>query len=127
MYKIAIISENVIFTKLLGSFLSKKIPECAVVRFSSFPAVKKNIDKIVFDFIIIDGIIAGVASFEIINYLRLEKKIITPIYFFSEIRTESFKSEAYQTGVNFYYEKPFDPHIVTNEMINSLLPVEYEY
>lgn len=124
MKKLAVISENIIFTKIMVSFLKRKIAECSIIHFSSFPQVKQEIDGVVFDGIIVDGIISGVASFEIVDYLRLQKNFIGPIYFFSEVHADYFKLKAYETGVNFYYEKPFDPHFVTQNIVSSFSEVE---
>lgn len=121
MKHIAIISENIIFIKLLGSFLDRKIPDSRITHFSSFSDIKEKIDQANFDLILVDGIISGVASFEIINYLRHEKKVISPVYYFSEARQDYIRVKAYEIGVNYYYEKPFDPHKVTNEMVNNLM------
>ena len=123
MGQIAIISENIIFFKHLRTFLNRKMPECAILQFSLFPYIKEKIDEGTFDLIVVDGIISGVGSFEIINYLRLEKKISSPICFFSDVRTDNFKAKAYESGVNYYYEKPFDPHVVTNDIVSSLLQI----
>ena len=124
MKKLAVISENIIFTKIMVSFLKRTIPECSIIHFSSFPQVKSTVNGDVYDGIIVDGIISGVASFEIIDYLRLQKNFICPIYFFSEVHANFFKSKAYETGVNYYYEKPFDPHKVTQDIVSSLSAVE---
>lgn len=124
MKKLALISENIIFTKIIVSFLKRKDPEFSIVHFSSFAEVKKKMGGEIFDGIIVDGIISGVASFEVINYLRLQKNFVCPIYFFSEVHADYFKSKAYEAGVNYYYEKPFDPHIVTQDIVSSLSAIE---
>jgi DNA-binding response OmpR family regulator len=116
MHQIAIISENIIFTKLLDSYLRRKVSKCLIIQFSSFPDIKEIIDRTDFDLIIVDGIISGVASFEIVNYLRHDKKVICPIYYFSDAHNDFFKIKPYITGVNYHYKKPFDAHAVTNEI-----------
>jgi len=121
MGQIAIISEDIIFTKLLETFLKIKIPESLIIHYSSFLEIKEKIDNANFDLILVDGIMAGVASFEIINYLRLSKKIISPIYFFSEVHLDYFKIKAYEIGVNYYYEKPFDHHAVIDDIVTNLV------
>jgi DNA-binding response OmpR family regulator len=120
MKRIAIITENIIFIKLLKSLLDRKIPDSHITHFSSFPDIKEQINQANFDLILVDGIISGVASFEIINYLRHEKKVISPVYYFSEARQDYIRVKAYEIGVNYYYEKPFDPHKVTNEIVTNL-------
>ena len=120
MHQIAIISENNIFSNLLDSHLKRKLPECLITRISSLPAIKEKIRRSVFDVIMVDGIISGVASFEIINYLRIRKKVICPICFFSDAPNDYFKIKA-KKGINYHYRKPFDAHTVTNEIAACLV------
>jgi DNA-binding response OmpR family regulator len=122
MHQIAIISENLIFSKLLDSHLKRKLPECLITRFSSFPAIKEKIRRSGFELIMVDGIISGMASFEIINYLRSRKKVICPICFFSDAPNDYFKIKSNKKTVNYHYKKPFDAHRVTNEIANHLVP-----
>jgi DNA-binding response OmpR family regulator len=122
MYQIAIISENLIFTKLIDSHLKRKLPECLITRFSSFTAIKEKIRRSAFELIMVDGIISGMASFEIINYLRSRKKVICPICFFSDAPNDFFKIKANKKGVNYHYRKPFDALTVTNEIAAYLVP-----
>jgi len=68
----------------------------------------------------VDGIISGMASFEIINYLRLRKKVICPICFFSDAANDFFKIKA-KKGTNYHFRKPFDAHMVTNEIAAYLV------
>jgi DNA-binding response OmpR family regulator len=121
MINVVIISKDIIFINLMQAMLWHKLPACNIFQFSSFPEVKDKIEGDMFDFIIVDGMVSGVASFEIVNFLRIEKKITTPIYFFSEVHSESFKSKAFETGVSNYYEKPFDPVIAVNQMTSFIL------
>jgi len=122
MHQIAIISENLIFTKLLDSHLKRKLPECLITPFSSFTAIKEKIRRSAFEMIMVDGFISGMASFEIINYLRCEKKVICPICFFSDAPGDYFKIIATKKSVNYHYRKPFDAHTVTKEIATYLVP-----
>lgn len=124
MHQIAIISENLIFSQLLDSHLKRKVPECAITRFPSFPSIKEKLRKSSFDLIMVDGIISGVASSEIINYLRLTKRIICPICFFSEIPNDYIKIKSHKNGVNYHYRKPFDARTVTNEIAACLIQIQ---
>ena len=121
MHQIAIISENLILSKLLDSYIKRKVPECKVTRFSSFSAIKEKIHRGDFELIMVDGIISGMASYEIINYLRSKKRINCPIYYFSEVSDDYIKIKALKNGVNYHYRKPFDAHSVTNEIASYLV------
>lgn len=120
MKTIIIISEDYIFYKLFEPVLKNKIADCKIVYFNSFEQVKTQIDKNKCDLIVADGVMSGVASFEIINYLRLEKRIIVPIFFISEVNIEYFKTKAFESGVSVYYNKPINPYEVSDAIINAL-------
>ena len=122
MQQIAIISENLIFTKVLDAHLKRKLPEYLITRFSSFSAIEEKIRSSAFEMIMVDGVISGMASFEIINYLRLTKKVICPICFFSDAPNDFFKIIANKKGINYHYRKPFDANRVTNEIAAYLVP-----
>lgn len=124
MHQIAIISENLIFSKLIDSHLKRKFPECSIARFSTFPVIKEKLRRSHFDLIMVDGIISGMAGFEIINYLRRRKRIICPICFFSDAPNDYTYIKANKIGVNYHYRKPFDAHMVTNEITTYLVPAE---
>lgn len=126
MKHIGIISEDIIFYKLLETFLIKKITDVSIAHFDSFSDISNRIDSTNNQIILIDGIMSGVASFEIITYLRYTKNISCPIFFFSEVGQEFFKTKAYFAGANRYYEKPFDHHTVTDEIIAELENQEQE-
>lgn len=120
MKQIGIISEDIIFIKLLETFLLKKSTDITITCFSSYAQITKEIDNYALDIILIDGIMSGAASFEIMVYLRYTKKIICPFYFFSQVGQEFFKTKAFYSGANRYFEKPFDHHAVTNEILKEL-------
>jgi DNA-binding response OmpR family regulator len=121
MQQIAIISENLIFTKVLDAHLKRKLPEYLITRLSSFSAIKEKICTSVFELIMVDGIISGMASFEIINYLRHTINVSCPICFFSDAPNDFFKITANKKDVNYHYRKPFDAHSVTNEIATYLV------
>jgi DNA-binding response OmpR family regulator len=124
MTQIAIISENLIFSKLIDSHLKRKLPECLISRFSSFSAIKEKIRRSDFQMIMVDGFISGMASSEIINYLRQRKKVNCPICFFSDVPDDHYKIKASKKSVNYHYRKPFDAGKVTSEIAANLVNSE---
>ncbi len=61
---------------------------------------------------------AGATILEVISYLRLNKRLLSTICFFS-IDVYDIKTKAYERGVNYFYNKPFDPKAVVLEIINN--------
>ncbi len=121
MTQIAIISENLIFSKLLDSYLKRKVPECIITWFASFALIKENIQRTHFDMIMVDGFISGVESYEIIDFLRRKKRIGCPICFFSDAYNDYLKIKANKNGINYHFRKPFDAHSVTSEIASYLV------
>jgi DNA-binding response OmpR family regulator len=121
MTHIAIISENLIFSKLLDSYLKRKISDCMITWFSSFALIREKIHRSDFDMIMVDGFLSGVESFEIIDFLRRKKKIECPICFFSDAYNDYLKIKANKNGINYHFRKPFDAHSVTNEIASYLV------
>jgi DNA-binding response OmpR family regulator len=120
MKTIVIISEDYILYKLFEPVLKNKMADSTILHFSSFEEVKTQIDKSKCDLIVADGVMSGVASFEIINYLRLEQRIIVPIFFISEVNIEYFQTKAFESGVSVYYNKPINPFEVSDAIVNAL-------
>jgi len=110
MKLVSIISEDYIFYAILNQFFKLEFPDCHVNGCSSFAEVQMCIKNRIPDLIISHGVMSGVASFEIVNYLRIEKKLKMPIFFVSEVRVHSFQLKAFEVGVNDFFEKPFDPY-----------------
>ena len=123
MKTIAIISEDYIFIKLFIPLLEQKIPDCTILQCNNFTEVKDTLDKNHCDLIIADGILSGVASFEIVEHLRLDMGIIAPILFFSEMQPDYFRNKALDSGVTHFYKKPFSP-VDASEEIRQLLQTE---
>ena len=120
MKTIVIISEDYIFLKLLEPILKKKTPDSKIIHCDSFEQVKSKVNKSDCHLIVADGVMSGVASFEIINYLRIVQRIVVPIFFISEVNNEYFKTKAYEVGASVYYTKPFNPFELTDAIVNSL-------
>ena len=120
MCQIAIISENLIFSRVLDSHLKRKVPDCSITQFSSFPVIREKLRRTGFDMIMVDGIISGLSGFEIIEYLRHRKRVSCPICFFSEVPAEYYKTKSHKNGANYHYKKPFNAMTVTSEIADCL-------
>lgn len=58
--------------------------------------------------ILVDDSIIGTSSFELISFLRLNKKISDPIVYFG-VNEHSNEKKAFSIGANFFIGKPFNP------------------
>lgn len=116
---IYIISEDLVFVRLMEVMLKHFSTNPEIKKFHSFIELKDaRIDKHP-DLIILDDIVSGAASFEVISFLRLSKRIISTICFFGD-DIYDIKENAIKRGANYFYNKPFDPKAVVNEIVSNL-------
>jgi DNA-binding NtrC family response regulator len=108
MQKILIISEDFVFITVMHRILNNHFPSAKIHHFQSFADIKNILFREKADFIILDDVITGAASHEVVSYLRLEKKIISPIYYFSNTEYHE-EVKALERGANFFIKKPFNP------------------
>lgn len=67
------------------------------------------IDGEEFDLIILDLFMPHKSGFEVVEYIRDEKKLITPILIISRNHLSDTIQKAYTSGANDYVVKPFKP------------------
>jgi len=115
---IYIISEDLMFIKLIETMLERFSVEPNIEKISTFIEIVNKDHSNPPDIIILDDIISGATILEVISYLRLNKRLLSTICFFS-IDVYDIKIKAYERGVNYFYNKPFDPKAVVIEIINN--------
>ncbi len=117
--KILIVTNDNVFYLLLKSFLTS----------TSGSIICQRISKIVdltaiviseFSLIIIDSNLKSISAVEFVHILRVDYKLICPIWFFSEIQHTDYLKRLYIVGVNRIIEKPFDPINISKEIILQL-------
>lgn len=116
---IQIISKDPVFVQLLSVMFDHFKSNANIDQIESFLGLKHEsfIEKT--DLFIVDDIVADSGSLEVISYLRLERRLLTPICFFAE-NVYDIKVKALRKGANFYYKKPFDPNKVVKDILNNL-------
>ena len=123
--QIAIITDDLIFPKLLEPLLSIKVSRLKLSVCQSYVDIDAKINAEEIDLIIIDGGMLKTSCIEIIHYIRNQRKITAPIWFFPEIKTAEYIYKSKQMGANKIIQKPFDPHEVTDE-IGYMLDKKYQ-
>lgn len=117
-FKIVIICEDLVLSDLLKKSLDLWIEASAVQFYSSFSEVRAINQGLNVDCIILDDVITGSASHEIVHILRQKKKIKCPVYYLSNAEYGEEKNALYQ-GASYFFKKPFNPqelmpHIIRN-------------
>jgi DNA-binding response OmpR family regulator len=118
---ITIISDDILFWNLFIPLLNRNIPNVQILVCSTYSEIDKKTEKTNCDLIIVDGGLSNLSSIELIQYIRMKKRILAPIWFFPEILTEAYILKAKEMGVNKFITKPFDPYVVIDEITAKLL------
>jgi len=118
---IAIISDDILFPHLFLILLKRKIKELEIVICKTFQDIDEKSKIKSCDLVLLDGGMARMSSIEVIQHIRAKQLIIAPIWFFTEIETESYILKSKQLGTSKIVSKPFDPHKVTDEIASLLL------
>jgi len=113
---IVIITDDVLFVKLVESLLTRKIADLQIVLCASHQDLNEKFHDESCRLIIVDGGMSGLSSIEMLQYIRLKKHIVTPIWFFPEIQTVAYIQKSIEMGASRIIKKPFDPHKVTAEI-----------
>lgn len=116
---IYIISEDLVFIRLIELLFNNKLPEPQIERISSFIELKKKQFNRPPDIIILDDFIIGAASVEVITFLRFNRRLECPVYLFCE-SVSDLVNKAIERGANHYYTKPFKPLSVVDEIVDNL-------
>ncbi len=122
MKTIVIITDDVLFSNLLSPLLLKKSSDLEILVCSNYMKIDAKLENKSSNLIIVDGGINNISPIEIIQYLRMSKKVVAPIWFFPEIKTDAYTHKSLLTGVTKIINKPFDPYLVTDE-ISALLSI----
>lgn len=125
--KIYIISEDFVLSVILRKILKAHFKKHDIYSLHLFSDVKSIKSTEVIDLILLDDLLSGAASHEVVNTLRLEKKIKCPIYYLSNIESNEEKKAIYR-GVTYFFQKPFNPHdIVEHIMKNTNLSIDENF
>jgi Response regulators consisting of a CheY-like receiver domain and a winged-helix DNA-binding domain len=117
---IAIITDNILFSSLITTLIKRNLPDVETTQISQFNQVDDALYNHNFSLILIDGGMTHVSSIEMVQYLRMNKLVKSPIWFFPEIVADAYIRKANGIGVSKIISKPFDPYQVHDE-IKTLL------
>lgn len=117
---IIIISTDILFCNLFSPLLEQEYQNLDFRICSSYNDIDSTFQQVKPDLIIVDGGKNNLSCAQVIHYIRTEKKLIAPIWFFPEIRSETYIHKTLKMGASRIIEKPFDPYKVTDEIIALL-------
>ncbi|MGE0090624.1 MAG: hypothetical protein AB7S50_14220 [Bacteroidales bacterium] len=109
-----------VLTQILNRLLEKCIPNNLLFTvYDSFSDASSLNSSDCCKIILVDDSIIGTSSFELISYIRLNKKISSPIIYFG-IDEHGNETKAISIGANYFISKPFNPDDVVN-LLNYIL------
>jgi len=114
---IVIVSDDLLFWNLFAYSLSVKTLNLQIYICKSFDEVIENESYKDSILIIVDGGFSDMSSITVIQFLRMQKRTVSPIWFFPEIQTKECLYKSQQIGVSRIILKPFDPILISEEII----------
>lgn len=123
-HKIQIFSNDNVFFLLLKAYIEALNAdfECEKVQnFRTFNQQTNQQANQQTSLMLVDGKMSDISAIELVYLLRYEHKVMTPIWFFSEVNKQAYLTKALEVGVNRIFQKPFDPIALSNEIINYVL------
>jgi len=121
-----IITDDIIFPNFFQILLQRMIPELKIEICESYKEIDEKMDAESCKLIVFDGKMSKMSIVEVIRHIRQTNNINAPIWFFPEIQTKSYIDKSYKLGVNRIIKRPFDPYIITAEIV-SFLAIRFHY
>ncbi|MDR3654072.1 MAG: response regulator [Paludibacter sp.] len=117
---ITIVSDEYLFWNLIIPLLSSKLQDIRIDICKSIQEIDDKLDAGSCKLVIVDGGMSRMSSIEVIQYLRLKKGVLSPVWFFPEIQTNAYIYKAYEMGATRILNKPFDPYQVIDEIMTLI-------
>jgi two-component system, OmpR family, response regulator VicR len=106
--EIILFTNDMVLTQILNRMLERCSCDHFFTVYDSFSDAVNMQDSGFRRIILVDDSIIGTSSFELISFLRLNKKISAPIIFFG-VNEHSNEKKAFSIGANYFIGKPFNP------------------
>lgn len=113
--RIILFTCDLVLTQILNRIVERCNPDYSIIVYDSFSDANTILDQDCNKLILIDDIIIGTSSFELITFLRLNKKVCSPIIYFG-VNEHGNEKKAITIGANYFINKPFNP----DDLINLL-------
>jgi len=116
---ILIFTDDYAFTEIIKRIFENSNLNYHISAFNSYFDADKLSTKDKIHLILVDDLIIGTSSYELVAYIRQQKKIICPIIYFGTSEHNSEK-KAIISGANLFINKPFDPTDVAKHIQNAI-------
>jgi len=117
-HHIFIISGDYVFTELMATMFRQFLKKSIITKIHSFNAIRQENQLEKCDLLLLGDLIEGARGLEVLEYLRLKRKLICPIAYFCD-DVADLKEKAIRRGSNFCYTKPYKPDIIVLDLIQK--------
>lgn len=115
---IVIVSGDYVFSELMATMFSQFLKNSIITRIHSFNVLRQENQLEKCDLLLLGDLIDGARGSEVLEYLRLKRKLICPIAFFCD-DVADLKEKAIRRGSNFCYTKPYKPDMIVLDLIQK--------
>ena len=116
---IVLFTADYAFSEILKRILEQSHLNYHMSVVGSFADANKLSSKDKIHLILVDDLIIGTSSYELVAYIRQKKKVICPLIYFGTSEHNSEK-KAIISGANLFINKPFDPTDVAKHIQNAI-------
>ncbi len=116
---ILIFTDDYAFTEIIKRIFENSNLNYHILAFNSYFDADKLSTKDKIHLILVDDLIIGTSSYELVAYIRQKKKVICPLIYFGTSEHNSEK-KAIISGANLFINKPFDPTDVAKHIQNAI-------
>ena len=110
---ILIFTDDYAFTEIIKRIFENSNLNYHILAFNSYFDADKLSTKDKIHLILVDDLIIGTSSYELVAYIRQKKKVICPLIYFGTSEHQGEK-KALMSGANCFINKPFNPTDVAN-------------
>lgn len=105
-FDIIVFSEDIVFTHIMRRIFENYAVQYNAVYLDSFSEAHRIPEKNPTKLVVVDDVIVGTSSFELISFLRLDRKLKCPIYYFDAADYQN-ERKSLLIGASRFIRKPF--------------------
>lgn len=116
---IYVVSGDYVFTELMATMFRQFLNESIITKIHSFNVLREVNQLEKCDLLLLGDLVEGARGLEVLEYLRLKRKLVCPIAYFCDNVAE-LKEKAIRRGSNYCYTKPYKPDRIVLDLIQKM-------
>lgn len=116
---IFVVSGDHVFTELMASMFREFLKESIITKVHSFNVLREVNQLEKCDLLLLGDLIEGARGSEVLEYVRLKRKLVCPIAYFCD-NVADLKEKAIRRGSNYCYTKPYKPDGIVLDLIQKM-------